>query len=205
MVTSACGGNILKKTYEEDIGIIIELADDSRQYFRNARNVSNASNVSKVDRDDYDILKEEVRRLKLKATNQQVNACGICQDEFHPTDACPTMQEDVNAIGGFHRQGAYNGNGSQPWRSHPNFSWSNPNNQLNPPFPTQQAPRPQDVNPSQNIEATLNAVLRTTNELTTSMTKMGHFVTQLAIDHKTTKDQLANLEKNMAQLTETVG
>ena len=55
-MTSACGGNILKKTYEEAIGIIVTLADDSRKYCRNTRNVSNVSNVSKVDRDDYDIL-----------------------------------------------------------------------------------------------------------------------------------------------------
>ena len=36
---------------------------------------------------------------------QQVKACGICSNLGHPTDMCPTLQEeDLNAIGGFQGQ-----------------------------------------------------------------------------------------------------
>ena len=103
MVTFACGGNILKKTYDEAIYIIITLVEDSRQYCKG--NLRNMASASRVDKDDYAILKEEFWRLKLKTTNQQVKACDLYHDKLHPTDSCPTMQEDVNAIGGFQRQG----------------------------------------------------------------------------------------------------
>ncbi|KAL4600815.1 hypothetical protein ACB092_11G227100 [Castanea dentata] len=71
---------------------------------------------------------------------QTVKACGICSVVGHPTNMCPTLQEEpiehVNAVGGYPRQpqrkydpcsSTYN----PGWRDHPNLSYGNPQaNQL---------------------------------------------------------------------------
>ena len=123
MVNSACGKNILKFTYEEGIQIFATLADDSRQY--NSRtNRKSVAEMGRVDQDEFALLKEEVRRLKLKGTPQQAEACEICHDELHPTDACPTLHEEVNAVGGFQSRPRYDPYANQynpGWRDHPNF------------------------------------------------------------------------------------
>ena len=62
MINSACGGNILKFTYEEGIQIFTTLEDDSRQY--NSRtNQKSLAEMRNVDQDEFALLKEEVRRL----------------------------------------------------------------------------------------------------------------------------------------------
>ena len=63
MVNSACGGNILKMTYEEALNVFTTLADDSRQYGGRGTKRGVAI-VSDFDKEDYELLKEEVRRLK---------------------------------------------------------------------------------------------------------------------------------------------
>ena len=88
MVNSACGRNILKFTYEEGIQIFATLEDDSRQYnsrqYNSRTNRRSVDEMGKVEQDEFSLLKEEVRRLKLKGTPQQAKACEICHDDLHP-------------------------------------------------------------------------------------------------------------------------
>ena len=55
MVNSACGGNILKKTYVEAVEIISVLAEDSRHYVR-IEDPEEAKATQGFDRDDYELL-----------------------------------------------------------------------------------------------------------------------------------------------------
>ncbi|XP_062170377.1 uncharacterized protein LOC133876109 [Alnus glutinosa] len=66
---------------------------------------------------------------------QTVKACGICLVVGHPTDMCPTLQEEpieqVNAAGGFSGQpqrknDPYSRTYNLGWRDHPNLSYGNP-------------------------------------------------------------------------------
>ncbi|XP_038978210.1 uncharacterized protein LOC120108622 [Phoenix dactylifera] len=66
---------------------------------------------------------------------QTEKACGICSVVGHPTDMCPTLQEEpteqVNAAGGFPGQpqrkyDPYSSTYNQGWRDHPNLSYRNP-------------------------------------------------------------------------------
>ena len=98
MVNSACGGNFLKKTYEEALDIIATLAEDSRLYSNSGKH--NVSNANYVDKEDYELLKEEVRRLRLKSVVMKAEVCGICHEE-HSTNSCPTMVEDVRMASRF--------------------------------------------------------------------------------------------------------
>ena len=138
----------MKMTHDEAMATFATLADDSRQYSGRGSSKKSVSSVSQVDKDEFALLKEKVRKLRLKGTPQQVKACELCHDDFHQTDACPTLHEEVNAVG-FQQQGQqrpnYNGqyNRDQPWRNHPNFRWSDPNNQLNPPIQPQIAQKSQ--------------------------------------------------------------
>ena len=77
---------------------------------------------------------------------QTAKACGIFLVVGHPTDMCPTLQEEpieqVNVAGGFPGQlqrkyDPYSNMYNLGWRDHPNFSYGNP--QVNKPM-TQNRP-----------------------------------------------------------------
>ena len=66
---------------------------------------------------------------------QTVKACGICSVVGHPTDMCPTLQEEpieqVNVACGFPRQpqrkyDPYSSTYNSRWRDHPNLRYGNP-------------------------------------------------------------------------------
>ncbi|XP_065623798.1 uncharacterized protein LOC136065058 [Quercus suber] len=71
---------------------------------------------------------------------QTVKTCEICSVVGHPTDICPTLQEEpieqVNVVGGFPGQqqrkyDPYSSTYNLGWRDHPNLSYGNPKvNQL---------------------------------------------------------------------------
>ena len=66
---------------------------------------------------------------------QMVKAYGICSVVGHPTDMCPTLQEEpieqVNVASGFPGQlqrkyDPYSSTYNSGWRDHPNLSYGNP-------------------------------------------------------------------------------
>ena len=89
MVNSSSDGSILQKTYKEVIAIFSTLAEDSRAYSERSAADRLPMCATGVENDDLAVIKEELKRVKLKLTNQQVKACELCLDEFHPTDASP--------------------------------------------------------------------------------------------------------------------
>ena len=209
MVNSSCGGNIMKKTYQEALDIFATLADDSRQYSeRGSQSLSSSNFQSRVDQADFDVLKEEVRRLKLKGTPQQVKACGICYDDMHPTDSCPTLQEEVNAVGGFQQRPRYDpySNTYNPgWKDHPNFRWrdQDQNQQGNPPQARPPAPRPQgqSSNSSPSMEDMMKMLMQsnvTTNE---NLAKLSQSQVQF---QESTRASIQNLERQMGQVSQAV-
>ncbi|KAK9020146.1 hypothetical protein V6N11_054639 [Hibiscus sabdariffa] len=81
--------------------------------------------------------------------NRPDRVCGICTMPDHPTDYCPTLQEEtselVYGIGNFSGppQGPHNPHSSTynpGWRDHPNLSYAQ-NPRLNPTFQPYQQPQ----------------------------------------------------------------
>ncbi|KAL0346462.1 UNVERIFIED_CONTAM: hypothetical protein Scaly_1662200 [Sesamum calycinum] len=80
MVDATSGGALIDKTPDEAQHLISTMAENYRQYGYH------------TDR----------------GQRQETIVCGICSNNGHPTDACPSLQEgvmsNVNAVGGFSRQ-----------------------------------------------------------------------------------------------------
>ncbi|XP_027155012.1 uncharacterized protein LOC113760037 [Coffea eugenioides] len=98
--------------------------------------------------DRQDNTTRRVNELAIGQT-QQLKTCGICYGSSHPTDMCPTLQDDsteqANAVGfpgpPQRRYDPYANTYNPGWRDHPNFSYA-----ARPPgFPQQPQyqPRPQ--------------------------------------------------------------
>ena len=184
MINLVCGGNILKHTYDEAFQIFATLADDSRQY--NSRsNRKSVAEVGKIDQDEFALLKEEVRRLKLKGTPQQAKACEIGHDELHPTDACPTLHEEVNAVGEFQPRPRYDSYANQynpGWRDHPNFRWRDeqqPPQQQVPPRPFIPRPQAPIQGPPNQIEDMMLTLMQSNVVMNENIAKLSTCTLQL--------------------------
>ena len=104
IVDAACGGNILNSTPELALDKIQELAEGTRNFGRTStkRGVHAVHSGQPEISTEIAELKEMVKRLTLMGTPQQLKACGVCADPFHPTDLCPQVQDEsaeVNAMG----------------------------------------------------------------------------------------------------------
>ncbi|KAK8977339.1 hypothetical protein V6N11_030658 [Hibiscus sabdariffa] len=146
---------------------------------RRVHEVNNVSIETKLDR-----LTDIVTSL-IADKKQSFRPCGICTLTDHPTDGCPSLQDEtVNAIGNFPEapQKSYNpySNTYNPgWRDHPNLSYA-PN-----PKPNFQ-PRPPQYQPPN--KSTMEALL---DQLVQSQTR--------------TDSRIQEIEKQMSQLAQTLG
>ncbi|XP_021602164.1 uncharacterized protein LOC110607373 [Manihot esculenta] len=104
MIDAASGGAIHKRTPREARELISMVAANSQQFvpiqdsYRRVSEVSNYSVESKLSH-----LTTLVENLVAEKA-QQAKACGICANTSHPTDMCPSLQEDdqhVDAVNGF--------------------------------------------------------------------------------------------------------
>ncbi|XP_068662874.1 uncharacterized protein [Aristolochia californica] len=107
MIDAATGGALVDKTPEAARNLIANMAANSQKFGT---------------------------RLDLPSKNVN-EACGICSIVRHPTDMCPTLQEEptkqVNAASGFPRlpqrkYDPYSNMYNMGWRDHPNLSYGNP-------------------------------------------------------------------------------
>ena len=153
LVDAAAGGALMGKTYLEASALIEEMASSAHNW-QNERsgtrvasindNVSMAQLTAQIA-----ALTTQVSRL---ASSNSFNAnpssgCEICSGP-HSASECmagkssaPSSGEQVNFVGNPQRgnQGPYSTTYNPGWRNHPNFSWRNENQALNPPpgFPKQ--------------------------------------------------------------------
>ncbi|WP_198155510.1 retrotransposon gag family protein, partial [Candidatus Burkholderia verschuerenii] len=109
MIDAASGGALVNKTPAAARELISNMAENTQQYGAHADEAPkrvNEVHTSTLESQMAD-LTALVRQL---ATGQvsNVRVCGICAVSGHPTDMCPTLQEDqvhkANVIGGFLNQ-----------------------------------------------------------------------------------------------------
>ena len=144
MVNGACGGNLVTKTVAEAYAIFKELAEGARtKGKKSATRKLHAIGTSHSELEQkVDSLTEMIKSMVVNTSTPSImkKVCGICTSPMHPTDACPTLQEDmeqVNAVG-FHNQGfqrkydPFSNTYNPGWRDHPNFRYGgNQRNQGN--------------------------------------------------------------------------
>ena len=106
MIDAASGGALVDKTLEAARNLIANMAANSQQFgtrldppFKHVNEV----NISSLEQQIVS-LTSLVRQMAV-GNMQTVKACGICSVVGHPTNMCPTLQEEpieqVNVAGGF--------------------------------------------------------------------------------------------------------
>lgn len=109
MINAASGGALADKTPEAARNLIANMTANSQQFGTRLDLPSkhvNEVNISSLEQ-QIASLTSLVRQMVV-GNMQTAKACGICSLVGHPTDMCPTLQEEpieqVNAAGGFHGQ-----------------------------------------------------------------------------------------------------
>ncbi|CAH9051333.1 unnamed protein product [Cuscuta europaea] len=205
MVNAACGGGIVNKTPSQARDLISELAENSRHY--NGRSSSKrvmAAESNNSLESQVAGLTSLVKDFLLNTKTQEAKVCGICSTHGHPTDSCPTLQEEnseqVNALG-FQGQRRYDpqGNTYKPgWRDHPNLRYGN--SQTNPP-PQQYKQQGQPSNSSMSTEDMIRALAV---NMGTMQQSIGQFQqTMMQFQHET-KSSIQNLETQVSQISSVV-
>ncbi|CAH9119078.1 unnamed protein product [Cuscuta europaea] len=195
MMNAACGGGIVNKTPSQARNLISELAENSRHYSgrSSTRRVAAAESNTSLE-GQVASLTSLVKELLLKPNTQEVKACGICTTTGHPTDSCPSLQEEqVNALGfQGHQQKRYDpfSNSYNPGlRDHPNLRYGNP----------------QQSNSSSQSGMSTDDMIRTlTSSMVTMQQNMGQFQqTMIQFQHET-KSSINNLETQVGQIANAV-
>ena len=136
MINAASGGALVDKIPKAARNLIANMAANSQQFGTRLDPPSkhvNEINVSSLEQQIVSLT--SLVRQMVVGNMQMVKACGICSVVGHPTDMCPTLQEEpieqVNAAGSFSGQperkyDPYSSTYNPGWRDHPNLSYGNP-------------------------------------------------------------------------------
>ncbi|KAK8984542.1 hypothetical protein V6N11_047763 [Hibiscus sabdariffa] len=180
MIDAASGGSLFNMTPTQAKDLISTMAANSQQFGtisepnRRVHEVNTVSLENKIDQ-----LTNVVSSL-IAEKSRSFKACGICTQTDHPTDSCPSLQDEtVNAVGNFPGppQRPYNpySNSYNPgWRDHPNLSYA--------PKPTYQ-PRPPQQYQSSNkpsIETLMEQLVQSQTRTDSRMQEMEKQINQLA-------------------------
>ncbi|XP_073121145.1 uncharacterized protein [Henckelia pumila] len=196
MVDAASGGALVNKTPQEASDLIANMAANAQQFGTredNAPRQVKEVSVSPIDQ-KLDSLTSLLEKLVVGQA-QQVKSCAICSIVGHPTDMCPTLQEDptqqANSIGGFpgqpqRRYDPYSNTYNPGWRDHPNFSYKNQGGQQG--FPQQnynKQPAPaQSSDSGMSLDEIVKALATNTQKFQqgtrVSIQNLGNQITQLA-------------------------
>ncbi|XP_057785955.1 uncharacterized protein LOC131003487 [Salvia miltiorrhiza] len=136
IVDAACGGSLTNKTLDEAKQLIVDMVSNGQQYedvdddrYRPVQKVEDSNMNERID-----ALTSLVRGLAVSKT-QHVQ-CGICFENNHHTDACPSLQDnnteqacmgsadeqEMNAQRQ-RRNDPFSNTYNPGWRNHPNFRW----------------------------------------------------------------------------------
>ena len=135
MIDAASEGALVDKTPQDARNLIVNIAAHSQQF--STRREPPPKPIHEVSTSNLEKqianLTSLVRQMAV-GNAQQAKACGICSNIGHPTDMCPTLQEDnneqVNVVGGFpvqpqRKYDPYANTYNPGWRDHPNLQYGN--------------------------------------------------------------------------------
>ncbi|KAL0408093.1 UNVERIFIED_CONTAM: hypothetical protein Sradi_1743700 [Sesamum radiatum] len=172
-IDAAAGGTIMKKLPSEAFNIIDEIATNLYSYGQE-RVERRTAGIHSIDA--ISALSAQITALTHRMDNlgaailngAPVGPCGACGQIGHSSQDCQVgnpsiVHEDANFVsnGGRSNFNPYSNTYNPGWRSHPNFSWSN-NQQQGParPVPPRQPP-PQE--PKSNLEEMFSKFITATD------------------------------------------
>lgn len=153
LVDSACGGVLMEKSSDEAIELFETLSENSQQFSSRGRQGVKSKGVYEVSsyggvqsqmaamEKKLDMLVKAMSAQNISQIQQVAKAevCAICSHSNHTTETCPmsgfTDHEQSNYVGqnNYHpKNNPYSNTYNPGWKDHPNFSWSNSQNVLNP-------------------------------------------------------------------------
>ncbi|XP_073017773.1 uncharacterized protein [Primulina eburnea] len=196
MIDAASGGALVNKTPQEARALISNMAANAQQFSTRQDNPPRQVNEVSVTPIDQKLVSLTSLLEKLVARQvQQVKACGVCAMVGHPTDMCPSLQEEAtqqaNAIGGFpgqpqRRYDPFSNSYNPGWRDHPNFSYKNQGGQQGYPqqnWNKQHIPE-QASNSGMSLDEIVKALAENTQkfqqETRVSIQNLGTQITQIA-------------------------
>ncbi|GMJ10792.1 hypothetical protein HRI_004748400 [Hibiscus trionum] len=138
-IDSAANGLLLDKDLDKAMAVLKNLAKNEEQFPTARRGGKRVLAVKDYEADGT--MKSQVRYLT-KAMKKLLNeesqpvyvaeeVCGICEGN-HSSEECPIQLEEGEYVGNYNKQNYTSNNYNPNWRKDPKFSWSNPNNALNP-------------------------------------------------------------------------
>ena len=103
MIDAASGGALVDKTLNQAKELITKVAANTQQF--GSRQDHPIKRVNEVGINSIEQRLDNLTSLMQKfvaGNQQQMKYCGICSDFDHPTDMCPTLQDEehLNAIQG---------------------------------------------------------------------------------------------------------
>ncbi|XP_010694905.2 uncharacterized protein LOC104907646 [Beta vulgaris subsp. vulgaris] len=192
--------------------LISEFAESSRTYSKRntTRRVKAASSKSSLESEVSD-LKGMLWKFLVSDNQQQVKTCGICSNTGHPTDSCPTLQEEtreVNAVGyqGQRKYDPFSNSYNPGWRDHPAFSYKQRNPTLqgnqnlqqgNHPPPLMPPYQAQGKSSSSNSMSTEDMIKALAQNVSTMQSNMVQF-------QQETRSSIQNLETQVGQMSSVV-
>ncbi|GMI63454.1 hypothetical protein HRI_000014700 [Hibiscus trionum] len=223
-IDSAANELLLDKDPDEAMVVLKNMAKNEEQFPTARRGGKRVLAVKDYEADNS--LKTQVAYLTkavenlLKKDSQPIYAaeevCGTCSGN-HSSDDCPIQLEEGMYVGNYNKQN-YNSNNYNPnWRKDPKFSWSNPNNALNPQAQntqnqggpkllTRQQPQQHPQQPPAATISILEQTLATFMSQTgTYMANMDHFVKKTESFMDKTEMRMTNHEATLKSLETQMG
>ena len=210
MIDAASGGALMNKTPQEAKDLIVNMAANTQQFgtrqdMRRVNEVSSSSLEQQISANTQQISNLATLMQQLMVGNvQQVKACGICSNFGHPTDMCPTLQEeDCNAIGGFQGQPQrpqYGGRNNQQGfgsggSQQPHAIFNKPPGFFQKPLHFQQ--RPQEQQGSSDEMKDMKEMMKT---LASNTIQLQQTVSQMQSGMKNMENQIGQLATSLSNL-----
>lgn len=207
-VINFSGGSIRNKTAQEASDLYEEMAretmhSDTRGKCAGVNEVNTSNNLAS----NAQIARLERKMDVILALNQKapsLEVCAICATPGHETISCPHgadfpefVQEQANMLNSYNqrpRNDPFSPTYNPGWRNHPNFRWSNNQNQQQPQgsFPQHQAHQGYQQQQPQK---------KSLEDLIASMAQSTQSFIQKSETHMQKTDRaIANLEQQMGQL-----
>ncbi|XP_022019882.1 uncharacterized protein LOC110919944 [Helianthus annuus] len=147
LINASSGGALLDKTPTQIRALITSIAEDTKhsaqddEWYTDVPRTVKEVSTPHIETQLAELTKEIMQLTKDKSAEPQARACEIYLQFGHPTDMCPTLQDDIEqaqALGGYPGENSrqyeqYQGN--QNWGP-PNMSYQQrpPQYQQHPPF-----------------------------------------------------------------------
>ncbi|KAK8656617.1 hypothetical protein V6N13_098562 [Hibiscus sabdariffa] len=222
MLDASANGTLLDKPPREGLEILDKLAQNDYQH-PTSRRGSTRRGTAQLDSSDTILaqiasLTNMVKNMQKQSHIQEVKAfdasCEQCGSN-HDASECGQQVESSCYVGNYNRNTMSN-TYNPAWRNHPNFSWKNQNNTLNPQQPTQtgfqnqprqnQQPLPrqefQQPTDYKNLENTLTQFMAQTSAY---MARTDRFIQKTDAFMDRTEMKLQNHDTTLKSLETQVG